>query len=109
MLEMHCHTVFSIDGYHSPEVVVDVAAERGVTVLSITEHNHLGSVARASTRARQRGIRYFSGVEIDATCMDRDLHLMGIGFDPADQPLGSLVAGNFAAYASHFELYRPKL
>ena len=88
---------------------MDVAARQGVELLSLTEHNHLGSVSRARARARQRGVRYLSGVEIDAEWKGRTLHFMGIGFDEDFSPLAKLVEQNFSRYASHFALYLEKI
>lgn len=102
-VEFHCHTVFSIDGYGTPEELVEAAAARGVSALSITEHNHLGSAARAAARAAQLGIRYFPGVELDAFYGENSYHFLGFGIDPGHAGLRDLAGRNHNCYTLRFE------
>ncbi len=108
-VELHCHTVFSVDAYGTPEDLVDVAADRGVTTLSITEHDHLGSCQRAQSRATQCGIEYLPGIELGALLDDVELHLLGIGFDPDNSQMKSMVAESFSKNERYFDLYMPYL
>lgn len=103
-IEFHCHTLFSIDGSGTPEALVEAAAERGVTALSITEHNHLGSTARASARASDLGIRYFAGVELNAFFDDRCFDFLGLGVDPECAELQAVAERNHDCYARRFNL-----
>ena len=104
-VEMHCHTAFSVDAHGTPEALVDVASERGISALAITEHNHLGSLERGRARALERGIRYIPGVELDASWKDRNLHLLALGFDAETPALRARVEENFSTYSLSFELY----
>ncbi len=108
-VELHCHTVFSVDARGTPEELVDVAADRGVTTLSITEHDHIGSCERAQIRAAERGIEYLPGVELGAPWHDCELHLLAIGFDPGNGPMQRLVDDCFSKYTRHFTLLEPHL
>ena len=103
--ELHCHSLFSVDGYRSPEEVVDAAAERGVEFIALTEHNHLGSLERARARATERGMRYLNGVEIDGRWQDHTFHFIALGFDPQHGPLRRLLAQNHEVYRRRFEVY----
>jgi 3',5'-nucleoside bisphosphate phosphatase len=103
-IEMHCHTLFSVDGQGTPENLVDAAADRGVTTLSITEHNHLGSQARAMARAQQRGLRYITGIELDCLWRQGSYHFLAFGFDPQHPALNALVDQQHAIYPERFEL-----
>jgi predicted metal-dependent phosphoesterase TrpH len=102
-IDLHCHTEFSVDGQGSPEQLVDCAAARGVMVLSITEHNSLGSCRRAAAQALQRGIRYLPGVEIDAVHRGKGYHFLAFGFDPDDARLNALLDDNTGKYRVRFE------
>ena len=104
-VELHCHTVFSVDGRCTPEQVVDVAAECGITTLSITEHNHLGSLERARARAAERSIRYLTGVELDADWRGQKYHFLAFGFDEYHPAIRDLIDQNYSKYVSDFELY----
>lgn len=106
---MHCHTVFSVDGMGTPEDLVDAAAERGVKTLSITEHNSVGSYHRASNRARERGIRYLPGVEVDAFFQGRSYHFVAFGFDPGDPAFLALQERQRENYVVRFEIRFEKM
>ena len=47
--------------------LVDKAAELDVTVLAVTDHNHVGGVDAIRTVARRRGISVFPGFELTST------------------------------------------
>jgi len=108
-IEMHCHTLFSVDGSGTPEDLVDAAAERGVKTLSITEHNSVDSFHRASRHAQARGIRYISGVEIDAFFRGHSYHFLAFGFDPGDGVLLNLLARQRLNYVVWFEALFEKM
>lgn len=108
-IDLHCHTLFSVDGFGPPEKFVEVAAGRGLTAMSITEHNHLGSLERAAACAEANGVRYFPGIELDAFYGERSYHFLGYGFDPSDEGLNRLAARNHACYPNRFEIYYGKL
>ena len=104
-IEFHCHTLFSIDGSGTPEALVEAASERGVVALAITEHNHLGSAARAAARAADLGIRYFPGVELNAFFDNRCFDFLGLGIDPDNPALRAFAARNHDCYTLRFNLY----
>jgi len=98
--DFHCHTHFSVDGHPSPEALLEAALARGVRLLSITEHNTIASLPRASRRARELGIEYFPGVELDLFWQGRQLHMLAYGFDPANARLKRLLERHIAVYRS---------
>lgn len=103
-IEMHCHTLFSVDGSGTPEQMVDKAADRGITALSITDHNSTGGCKRAGARAAQKGIQYLSGVEIDAFYGPQSYHFVAFGFDPDNQALKDLMTRQQENYVVRFEI-----
>ena len=103
-IEFHCHTLFSVDGRGTPEDAVDRAVEQGVQLLAITDHNTIDGFSRASKRAEKEGVRLLAGVEIDATWGDGRHHLLGLGFDPGNTRLRSILERNFTTYGSSFEV-----
>jgi 3',5'-nucleoside bisphosphate phosphatase len=107
-LELHCHTVFSPDAYCTPEEVVDVAAERNISTIAITDHNHLGANERGAKRAKERGIQYLSGIEWDATWKGRNFHFLAFGFDAEHAGLKKIASEKRAQYKKKFDLYAEK-
>ena len=104
-IELHCHSMFSVDARGTPEDLVDVAAGRNITALALTDHNSIGGLSRAEAQASRHGIRFLPGVELDAIWKDRSFHFVAMGFDPKDGPLTDLVDRNFSVYEHAFRLY----
>ena len=103
-VEAHCHSIFSVDGYDTPEKVVDAAAHRGVDVLALTDHNHLGGIDRARVQAIKRSIRLITGVELDSYWGDVKIHVLAFGFDSRNEALRRLIRNSYLVYTEHFEL-----
>lgn len=106
-IELHCHTMFSVDAFGTPEELVEVAAEHGVTALAVTEHNDLGSLERARAAAAGYGIRYYPGVELDAFWRGEQYHFIALGFDADNDALRAMVERHQAVYVDQFEKMLP--
>jgi predicted metal-dependent phosphoesterase TrpH len=85
-LDLHSHSTFS-DGTLTPDSLVARAAQRGVTVLALTDHDDTGGLAAARAAAAEHGIRLINGVEISVTWQGRTIHVVGLGIDPTDTAL----------------------
>lgn len=79
-IDLHCHSTFS-DGALTPEALVAHAAEQGVKVLALTDHDEVGGLARARLAAQQHGIALINGVEISVTWKKRTIHIVGLRID----------------------------
>jgi predicted metal-dependent phosphoesterase TrpH len=78
-IDLHIHTTFS-DGQHTPEEIVKLAADAGITVLSITDHDSVAGLASGRAAADKAGIKFINGIEI--SCQgNRELHILGYGID----------------------------
>ena len=84
--DLHCHSSFS-DGMLSPAEVVARAAERGVKVLALTDHDDMDGLDEARAAAEKCGMQFINGVEISVTWRAHTLHIVGLGIDPAYPPL----------------------
>jgi predicted metal-dependent phosphoesterase TrpH len=82
VIDLHCHTLHS-DGQRSPEELLAEAAQAGVTVLSLTDHDTISGVSAATTAATQRGIRLVPGIELSCELHGREVHILGHFLDPA--------------------------
>ncbi|MBI1173879.1 MAG: PHP domain-containing protein [Sideroxydans sp.] len=90
--DLHCHSTVS-DGLLSPTELVARAAERGVKVLALTDHDDLDGLAEARVAAEQYGIQLINGVEISVSWRSHTVHVVGLHIDPAYPPLVEGVAG----------------
>ena len=88
MIDLHTHSTAS-DGSCTPQKLIELALEAGLTALALTDHDTLDGVAAARSRASGSGLRFIAGVEIE---IDRDteatrppaastgeFHLLGLG------------------------------
>ena len=89
--DLHCHSVVS-DGTLTPEELAQRAAENGVRVWSLTDHDEVGGLARAAQAAAKHGLLFVPGVEISVTWSGVTLHIVGLNVDYADSPLADGLA-----------------
>lgn len=84
--DLHCHSTVS-DGTLEPEALAARAARNGVQLWALTDHDEVGGQARAAAAARAQGLDYLTGVEVSVTFAGVSVHVVGLGFDPADTRL----------------------
>lgn len=77
IFDLHCHTNCS-DGILTPEALVSRAAEKGVSVLSITDHDTIASWQMAEVQARQLGLQLISGIEFSSQWSKGQVHIVGL-------------------------------
>jgi len=84
--DLHSHSTYS-DGVLPPTDLLHRAAERGVDVLALTDHDVTAGIAEAMSTAKSVGICLIPGVEISVTWHKRLIHILGLGIDPEDATL----------------------
>jgi 3',5'-nucleoside bisphosphate phosphatase len=105
--ELHCHSLYSVDAFATPEAHAESAAGRGVTTFALTDHNTLEGLPRARARAAELGIRFINGIELDIKHGSEDFHTVAFGFDPDNRELLEVCAKNFAQYEINFARWMP--
>jgi len=85
-VDLHCHSTAS-DGALPPGALVRRAAERGVDVLALTDHDQSEGLAEARAAARTLPLELIDGVEISVTWRGITLHVLGLRIDPGDAAL----------------------
>ncbi|HAX72091.1 MAG TPA: PHP domain-containing protein [Firmicutes bacterium] len=84
LVDLHMHTYYS-DGSLSPTELVRVAKEKGLGMISITDHNALDSYEEAAAACSEAGIRLIKGVELDCLYADRTVHVLAYDFEPTKE------------------------
>ena len=82
-IDMHCHSNCS-DGSESPEAMARLGKRRGLTLISLTDHDTIDGVPAFMSSSRKLGVRAISGVEISAE-YPQTMHILGYNFDPKDE------------------------
>jgi predicted metal-dependent phosphoesterase TrpH len=80
--DLHSHSTRS-DGLLSPAELVRRAAQRGVGVLALTDHDELSGLEEARETARESGIRLIDGAELSVSWREVTLHVLALGIDPS--------------------------
>ena len=78
-VDLHIHSSYSSDGEFSPAKIVEMARERGLSTISITDHNTIRGVKEAFESVDLAGIHLISGIEIDCMFQELNLHVLGYG------------------------------
>ena len=84
------HTTAS-DGRLSPAELVARAAGAGLTIISVTDHDTVASLAEVTAVAATVNIRVVSGIEITAVDDGRDVHVLGYFFDAQSATLAAVL------------------
>ena len=89
--DLQSHSIYS-DGALAPADVVAAAAEAGVQLLALTDHDTVDGVDEALEAGAAHGLRVVSAIELSALDDEReDLHLLGYRLDHrSDALLGTL-------------------
>lgn len=95
--DLHIHTTYS-DGALSGREVVVRAREAGLSIISVTDHDHTGGLQEAIAAGLELGVEVIPGVELSATLRDIDVHILGYFIDPENSRL--------LDYLSHFRTER---
>jgi len=80
-IDLHSHSTVS-DGSLAPADLIRHAAQQGVKVLALTDHDDVAGLSAARTAAQSVGISLIAGAEISVTWRDRTLHIVGLKIDP---------------------------
>ena len=90
--DLHLHTTAS-DGRLTPSELVALALERGLEVISVTDHDSVGGVEEAVAAAGRSGkITVIPGVEINTDLATGELHVLGYFIDYTDEDLVASLA-----------------
>ena len=85
--DLHCHSLCS-DGELAPAALVARAAGRGVQVLALSDHDSVAGIAEAQAAAAVHGLTLVPAVEISVAYQKLEIHIVGLGIDPASDLLG---------------------
>ena len=85
-IDLHAHSNRS-DGTDSPAELVRHAAEGGLDVVAITDHDVMVGWDEAQEAADKHGIHLVRGIEISTEIDGHSFHLLGYEPDPTYQPL----------------------
>ena len=80
LTDLHIHSYYS-DGTMSPQEIVEEAKNRGLEIISITDHDVLDSYEELKVEAEKANIKVIRGVEIDSIFEGHLVHLLAYKFN----------------------------
>ncbi|AML58405.1 metal-dependent phosphoesterase (PHP family) [Serratia rubidaea] len=97
LYDLHSHTTAS-DGSCTPAQLVQRAAEMRVGVLAITDHDTTDGLAAAAAAIAQHALplQLVNGVEISTLWENHEIHIVGLGIEPAHPAMVQLLAEQIA-------------
>lgn len=85
-IDLHTHTNLS-DGVLSPSQLVQKARDRGLDIISITDHDSVNGIKEASEYGKTIGLEVIPGVEISTDVDDKEIHLLAYFIDIESEEL----------------------
>jgi predicted metal-dependent phosphoesterase TrpH len=76
VIDLHSHTRHS-DGQRTPAELLAEAAEAGVRVLAVTDHDTVSGIEESQAAAAAVGLRLVPGIELSAQLHGREVHVLG--------------------------------
>ncbi|MBQ9786328.1 MAG: PHP domain-containing protein [Clostridia bacterium] len=90
MVDLHQHTTFS-DGTDSVKELIKRNKEKGIKIMSITDHDNIESAKEAKKIADDVGINYITGVEFSTDYKGNSIHILCYNFDTKDKVIKDLI------------------
>ena len=81
MIDLHVHSTYS-DGTLSPEELIFLAEECGVTALALCDHNTVAGVPRFLAAAENKNIQAIPGIEFSTEYQGTEVHILGLFIEP---------------------------
>jgi 3',5'-nucleoside bisphosphate phosphatase len=85
-IDLHTHTVES-DGTFTPSEVVNLARDRGLDAIAITDHDTTSGLGQAARAGEEAGVAVIPGIEFSAEYEGASLHVLAYWMDPLDPEL----------------------
>jgi 3',5'-nucleoside bisphosphate phosphatase len=79
-VDLHIHTIHS-DGSNTVKEVLEAASLKGLTALSITDHDCIDAYPQAIELGLQMGIEVIPGLELSSETEGVDIHILGFYVD----------------------------
>lgn len=90
LIDLHAHSAVS-DGTQSPTDLVAAAANAGVDVLALSDHDTTQGLAEAEEAAGRLGVHVVPAIEVSTCWRDCDVHLLAYWPDTQDEALQQML------------------
>lgn len=84
--DLHTHSLRS-DGTMSPSKIVELAKERGLLGVALTDHDTVTGISEGRKKAEELGMEFIPGIELSSNLYGNDVHILGYFIDEKDPEL----------------------
>lgn len=77
---MHIHSCAS-DGSHTPDEIITIAIEKGINIISVTDHESMEYSRDIALLAKSKGLKTLNGIELSSTYNGKGYDILGYGID----------------------------
>lgn len=88
LADLHTHSTAS-DGQHTPSKLVQLAHDRGLEVLALTDHDTVAGIEEAVEEGKNLGVKVVPGIELSAREY-HIFHILGYGFSIDGTPISKM-------------------
>jgi 3',5'-nucleoside bisphosphate phosphatase len=85
-IDLHTHTLYS-DGTFSPRQLMELAVERGLDTVAITDHDTVHGLAEGGAAGEELGVDLVPGVEFSTVYQGNGVHILCYYMDLSDPEL----------------------
>ena len=86
MIDLHMHSLYS-DGTFSVSELVKRSKEKGIRILSLTDHDTVEGLSNATKECVENNIKFINGIEISTEYKGKEVHILGYFIDEKDESL----------------------
>lgn len=97
MIDLHLHSLYSIDGEFTPAALMKQCRDAGVVLTAVADHNSVKAVPEALEEARKQNIRCIPATELDCAYKGVNLHVLGYGIDYTSADFTAIENDNITA------------
>lgn len=87
-IDLHTHSTYS-DGADTPQQLLKNALDLQLTAIALTDHDTANGVTEFMKAAFHKPIRVIPGIEISASYLGHDIHILGYHINPEDSRLNN--------------------
>ncbi len=80
-IDLNMKSIYSDDGQYAPEQLVKMCADKGITIMALTDCNWVKGVEEAVEAAAQYGITCIPAIELECKYKDQPVSVLGYGIN----------------------------